>query len=238
MPRWIDAKLIKTIKRSETTQSFFLELQAVDSFEFSAGQFITLDLPIGEKRLDRWRSYSIANAPDQSNTIELVIVKVPFGKATTYLFENCNIGDVFKLKGPGGVFCLPKEIKNELVFICTGTGVAPFRSMVWDIKNNNRVHQKIDLIFGTRTRDGILYLDEWEKLKTDLPKFDFSVALSREEFNGYQGYVHQLYLEKFNHVIPNRTFFLCGWQNMIDEAKGNLLELGYQQEQIIEELYG
>lgn len=238
MPRWIDAKLIKTIDRSETTRSFFLELQGVESFEFSAGQFITLDLPIGEKRLDRWRSYSIANAPNQSNLIELVIVKVPFGKATTFLFENSALGDLFKLKGPGGVFCLPKEIKNELVFICTGTGVAPFRSMVWDIKNNKKPHQKIDLIFGTRTRDGILYLDEWSELKSELAEFNFSVALSREEFDGYQGYVHEIYLDKFKEVVSNRTFFLCGWQNMIDEAKANLLKLGYQKDQIIEELYG
>jgi len=238
MPRWIDAKLIKTVDRSDTTKSFFLELQGIDTFDFSAGQFITLDLPIGEKRLDRWRSYSIANAPDQSNVIELVIVKVPFGKATTFLFENCNIGDVFKLKGPGGVFCLPKEIKNELVFICTGTGVAPFRSMVWDIKNKEKSHDRLELVFGTRTKAGILYLKEWESLKADMENFDFSIALSREEYEGYQGYVHQLYLDKFKEVVPNRTFFLCGWQNMIDEAKANLLELGYEEGQIVEELYG
>lgn len=238
MPRWIDAKLIKTVDRSETTRSFFLELQGLDSFEFKAGQFITLDLPIGEKRLDRWRSYSIANAPDQSNVIELVIVKVPFGKATTYLFEKSVLGDVFKLKGPGGVFCLPQEIKNDLVFICTGTGVAPFRSMVWDIKNNQKAHQKLDLIFGTRTKSGILYLDEWEELKENMELFDFSIALSREEYAGYQGYVHQLYLNKFKEISPNRTFFLCGWQNMIDEAKANLLKMGYEEKQIIEELYG
>jgi len=238
MPRWIEAKLIKTIDRSDTTKSFFLELQGMDAFEFSAGQFITLDLPIGEKRLDRWRSYSIANAPDGTNVVELVIVKVPFGKATSYLFENTSIGDVFKLKGPGGVFCLPKEIKNELVFICTGTGVAPFRSMVWDIKNNKKAHHQIDLIFGTRTKNGILYLEEWEKLKEDMPNFNFSIALSREAYDGYQGYVHQLYLDKFKEVKSNRTFFLCGWQNMIDEAKANLLALGYEEGQIVEELYG
>ncbi len=238
MPRWIDAKLIKTVDRSDTTKSFFLELKGVDLFEFSAGQFITLDLPIGEKRLDRWRSYSIANPPDGSNIVELVIVKVPFGKATTYLFEKCVPGDVFKLKGPGGVFCLPKEIKNDLVFICTGTGVAPFRSMTWDIKNNQKAHQKIDLIFGTRTASGILYLEEWEELKEKMENFDFSIALSREEYKGYQGYVHTIYQEKFKEVKANRTFFLCGWQNMVDEAKAKLLEMGYVEDQIVEELYG
>ena len=238
MPRWIDAKLIKTEKRSETTTSFYLELQNIEEFVFRSGQFITLDLDIGDKRLDRWRSYSIANEPDGTNVIELVIVRVPFGKATTYLWEKAQIGDVFKLKGPAGVFYLPEEIKNELVFICTGTGIAPFRSMIRDIHKNGKDHHKIDLIFGTRNKSGILYLEEWEKLKIEMKDFEFSVALSREEYEGYQGYVHQIYLRKYGEVIDNRKFYLCGWQNMVDEAKSKLLQLGYQDSQIIEELYG
>jgi len=238
MPRWIDAKLIKTEERSETTRSFFLELQGLESFDFKAGQFITLDLPIGEKRLDRWRSYSIANEPNSTNLIELVIVRVPFGKATGFLWEISQIGDIFKLKGPGGVFCLPEKIETELVFICTGTGVAPFRSMIKDIHQHSKEAPMIDLIFGTRNKDGILYLDEFNQLQADMENFDFSVALSREEYDGYQGYVHNIYLEKYKNVIDNRTFYLCGWQNMVDEAKENLLGLGYKKDQIIEELYG
>lgn len=238
MPRWIDAKLTKTVERSETTRSFFLELQDVEQFKFTAGQFITLDLDIGEKRLDRWRSYSIANEPNESNVIELVIVRVPFGKATSYLWEKTQIGDVFKLKGPGGVFCLPKTIENDLVFICTGTGIAPFRSMIHDIQKHTKAYRNIDLIFGTRNKGGILYLEEWMQLRADMQNFNFSVALSREEYEGYQGYVHQLYLQKYSEVAENRTFYLCGWQNMVDEAKSNLLRLGYGESQIVEELYG
>lgn len=238
MPRWIDAKLIKTVERSETTRSFFLQLQGIESFDFKAGQFITLDLPIGEKRLDRWRSYSIANEPNGTNLIELVIVRVPFGKATSFLWEKTQIGDVLKLKGPGGVFCLPEKIEKDLIFICTGTGVAPFRSMIKDIHQNSIKTAHVDLIFGTRNKSGILYSEEFNQLQTEMENFDFSVALSREEYQGYQGYVHNLYLEKYKNVSENRTFYLCGWQNMVDEAKENLLKLGYGKEQIIEELYG
>ena len=238
MPRWINAKLIKTVERSETTRSFFLELQEVEQFQFTAGQFITLDLDIGEKRLDRWRSYSIANEPNGENIIELVIVRVPFGKATSFLWEKVQLGDILKLKGPGGVFCLPKTIDKDLVFICTGTGIAPFRSMIRDIRLNAKSFRSIDLFFGTRNKAGILYLDEWSQLSSEMENFSFSVALSREEYEGYQGYVHELYLRKYEEVTDNRTFYLCGWQNMVDEAKTNLLNLGYKEDQIIEELYG
>lgn len=238
MPKWYQAKLIKSQDRSETTKSFWFEIDQSVEFDFTPGQFITLDLPIGEKRLDRWRSYSIANKPDGSNLIELVIVKVPFGKATTYLFDVLTLGESIKFKGPAGTFCLPNNLENELVFICTGTGVAPFRSMLFDLKAKGVKIPKTHLFFGTRFNSGILYLDEWKSLKNHWDNFDFSIALSREEYDGYKGYVHDLFLKEYSTPKAGVRFYLCGWQNMVDEAKEKLLNLGWDKEQIIEELYG
>lgn len=236
MPKWIQAEVIRIEQRSETTRSFWLELEGVDNFQFKPGQFITLDLPIGEKRLEKWRSYSIASAPNGDNIIELVIVKVPFGKATSYLF-GLEKGARLILKGPGGVFCLPSDIKQSLVFISTGTGVAPFRSMVQSLKAQ-KDFPPIHLIFGTRHKEGILYLDEWERLSEEVENFSFDIALSREEYKGYQGYVHELYKKRYSEVNEQILFYLCGWQNMVDEARENLIALGYNKDQIIEELYG
>ncbi len=236
MPKWIQAEIIRIEQRSETTRSFWLELEGVDNFEFKPGQFITLDLPIGEKRLEKWRSYSIASAPDGSNVIELVIVKVPFGKATGYLFD-LEKGARLTLKGPGGVFCLPSEINHTLVFISTGTGVAPFRSMIQYLKSQKNF-PSIHLIFGTRHKEGVLYLDEWEEISEEVENFSYDIALSREEYKGYKGYVHDIYQKRYSNVNDQILFYLCGWQNMVDEARKNLLTMGYKKEQIIEELYG
>jgi len=238
MPKWITSKIVDIIERTETTKSFFLQMPELTNFNFIPGQFVTLDLPISDKRQDRWRSYSIANAPNGSNIIELVIVKVPFGKATTYLFEEMQIDSEIIFKGPGGVFCLPKEIKKEIVMICTGTGVAPFRSMINHIYNHKLDHQKLHLIFGARKRSNILYEDEWKKLTEQNPSLRVDYALSREEFEGYQGYVHGIYQRDYSNLAKDRVFYLCGWQNMVDEAKKGLLNLGYEESQIIEELYG
>ncbi|MBK6997672.1 MAG: hypothetical protein IPH31_23350 [Lewinellaceae bacterium] len=58
------------------------------SFDFQAGQFVTMDLPIGEKRLQRWRSYSIANPPSNSNRLELCIVNSSEGLGSKYLLTK------------------------------------------------------------------------------------------------------------------------------------------------------
>lgn len=240
MTTWYNGIIKKIEDASPTTKRFWLEVEGVDSFDFKAGQFITMDLPIGERRNQRWRSYSIASAPDGSNVLELCIVHLEGGLASGWLFNEAKIGTSIKFKGPDGTFTLPESLENELVLICTGTGVAPFRSMIWEVFNQKIPHKGIHLIFGTRTADGILYKDEFESLAQKMPEFRYSVALSREEQKGYHhGYVHDIYLKNYEAKRPDVTFYLCGWTKMVDEAVANLIvKMGYERGHVKYELYG
>lgn len=245
--KWYESKVVKIADESPTTKRFWLETSPEEKLDFKAGQFVTMDLPISDKRLKRWRSYSIANAPNGNNTLEFCIVNLDGGAATNYFFKEVKEGTAIKFKGPDGTFTLKEPVEKDLVFICTGTGVAPFRSMTWDLYNQQKPHKKIHLIFGTRYADGILYREEFEKLQEVMPGFTFSVGLSREEninpadysFEVAKGYVHQLYLEKYKDVRPDVDFYICGWSEMIDEAVANLLvNMKYDKSQIHYELYG
>lgn len=243
--KWFDSKVIKIEDESSTTKRFWVKVEGDEIVDFKAGQFVTLDLPISDKRTKRWRSYSIANAPDQSNILEFCIVLLEGGAGTTYFFEEVKIGTPIKFKKPAGGFYLPEKIETDLVFICTGTGVAPFRSMLWDIYNNKIPHKNIHLIFGTRTEDGILYEKELEDLMEKMPDFKYSVALSRAEvlsekkYELVKGYVHPIYQKHFAKVRDDVDFWICGWSNMIDEAVAKLMiNMGYDKKQIHYELYG
>ena len=237
---WHDGIVRKIETIAPNVRSFQVEVPDMESFDFQAGQFVTMDLPIGEKRLQRWRSYSIANAPDHSNQLELCIVYSTEGLGSKYLFDHVQEGAVLKFKGPDGGFVLPEKIEKDLVFICTGTGIAPFRSMILDLKNSGKVHRNIHLIFGTREESGILYRDEFEDLARNLPGFRYDIALSRQDdWSGWKGHVHQVYMEQYATPRPDVAFYLCGWSNMIDDAVANLmLQLKYDRSQIHYELYG
>ncbi len=235
---WYDSTLIKIEQQTPTTWRFWLEIADIDSFDFRPGQFITMDLPIHERRRKRWRSYSIASRPEGSNVIELCIAYYEGGLASEYLFKKIKVGDQIKFKGPDGVFCLPKDIENDLVFICTGTGLAPFRSMILDFAAEQKLQQNIHLIFGTRHESFILYREEFEQLAAEQPNFDYTVVLSREEhWKGRTGYVHQVYEELYPDK-PNTHFYLCGWQYMVDEARQRLEKMGFDDNQVFFELYG
>lgn len=235
---WRTGKIIRIEDETPSTRRFWIEVPDETAFDFIPGQFVTLDLPIHEKVNKRWRSYSIASWPDSTNIFELVIVLLPGGTGSTYLFNETNIGSEIKFRGPQGVFVLKEpELQNNIFLICTGTGIAPFRSMMHHIKINNIPHKNMYLIFGSRTQKDLLYFDELTQLQKDLPGFQYIPALSREDWNGRKGYVHPIYEELCTQREP-ASFFLCGWKNMIDEAKKRILEMGYDKKAIHQELYG
>jgi ferredoxin-NADP reductase len=251
---WQTGKIIRIEEQTPTTRRFWIQVPEAGSFDFKPGQFVTLNLPIHEKPGKRLRSYSIASWPDGTNIFELVIVLLEGGAGTNYLFNETGPGSELVLRGPLGVFLLPEKIERDLFFICTGTGVAPFRSMAHHIFNHSIPHQEIYLIFGCRLLGDLLYGDELKQLEEKLTGFHYMPTFSREVSGTVDqliriGYVHAVYEEicrqninlyGSNEVaeLKPASFYLCGWKNMIDEAKQRIQELGYEKKSIHQELYG
>ena len=233
---WRTGKVIRIENETPNTRRYWIQIPELEKFDFIPGQFITLDLPIHEKPNKRIRSYSIASWPDGTNVVELVIVLLEGGLGTTYLFNHIDVGSDLTLRGPQGVFTLDEEdYQKEIFMICTGTGIAPFRSMAHYIKLHNISHKNMYLIFGTRKRSDLLYYEEMKNL--GLENFHYLPTLSREEWDGRKGYVHAIYEELCAGKQP-ALFLLCGWKVMIDEAKQRILALGYDKKSIHQELYG
>lgn len=251
---WQTGKVIRIENETPGTRRFWIEMQGMKSFDFKPGQFITLDLPIHEKPNKRWRSYSIASWPDGTNVVELVIVYLEDGAGTHYLFNEVGVGSELTLRGPQGVFTLPEKIEKDLFFICTGTGIAPFRSMSHYIFNHHVPHGDVYLIFGCRKFSDSLYRKELEEMEGKMQGFHYIPVFSREtQGSGGQpfrtGYVHAVYEEVCRNnmqlglageaaILKPASFYLCGWRNMVDEAKHRIQALGYHKKAIHQELYG
>ncbi|GAO41683.1 ferredoxin--NADP reductase [Flavihumibacter petaseus] len=245
---WQTGKIIRIADETDATRRFWIQLTETDNFDFKPGQFVTLDLPIHEQRNKRWRSYSIASWPDGTNVIELVIVLLEGGLGTQYLFHEVTVGSEVLLRGPQGVFVLPETIETDLYFVCTGTGIAPFRAMTHHILNLDIPHKEIFLIFGCRKFSDALYGAEMRELTEKVTSFRYIPTFSRESPGEHlyrTGYVHAVYedlIREKQTTVPGgqyaANFFLCGWKNMIDEAKQRILSLGYEKKSIHLELYG
>ena len=189
LPQWQKGIVQRIEQATPNTRRYWIELPETSSFDFKPGQFVTLDLPVHEQRNKRWRSYSIASMPDGSNIIELVIVYVEDGEGgSKYIFDKVKEGSELTLRGPQGVFVLPDNLtEKDAYFICTGTGIAPFRSMLHYINHHQVPHKQMHLLFGTRKREDLLYADEMRELERMLPAFTYRPTLSREDWEGDRG---------------------------------------------------
>ena len=245
--QWHEAEYIGQKIESATTRRFWFKIKSEQALPYAAGQFFTFDLPMGQKRAERWRSYSVANAWDGSKMIELCISYKKGGLASRYFFEDINKGDVLKFKGPDGGFILPSNVGSTLNMICTGAGIVPFRSMIQEVEKNGMKHEGIHLIFGVRKEKDILYYEEIVDWAKYLKNFKASICLSREtklppnaeNLTFHNGYVHPVYLNEKYRALKENIFMICGWTEIIDETVLHLInELKVDRGQIKYELFG
>lgn len=244
---WYDAEFIGQKVEVAGTNRFWFKLKSDPPVAYKSGQFFVFDLPSGEKRADRWRSYSIANIYDGSNILELCITYEKGGVASQYLFNDINKGDVVKCKGPEGNFILPEDTSKSLVFIATGAGLVPFRAMIQQIEQEKLKYKSVHLIFGARKEKTILFYEELEDWSHFIDHFTTSICLSKEtklpkpknNMDFFEGHVHQVYLNKKYPDKKNVVFMICGWSGMIDEAVAHLVNtLKIDRTQIKYELFG
>ena len=234
---YYDSEVVDIIDETDVVKRFYIKVSDDVEFRFKAGQFIMLDLPLNSKVNNR--SYSIASAPTEDNIYELCIVLKPGGLGTTYLFNEVSVGTHLKTSRPLGKFTLPDPIDKDICFICTGTGIAPLRSMLCDIANKQLSHKAIHMVFGNRWTKDILYKKEMEDCTQSMPDFHFHPVLSRETpdtWSGDIGYVHAVYEKLFSDKRP-AYFYICGWADMLKEARQRLEAMGYDRKSIKFESY-
>lgn len=215
-------------ERSSDTKSFFLRTEQLLSFE--PGQFIMVNVPFKDTYVRR--AYSLASKPN-SGRLELCLDYVKDGKASEYFF-HLVVGEKLLIDGPYGVFTL-KESGKEKFFICTGTGVAPFRAMIQQLVEQ-KAKESFTLIFGERTEEELLYRSEFESLAKKKSRFKYIVTLSRphENWKGERGYVQHV-MKK--HIHKDGEFYICGLKQMVDDVKNELLGMGVPLENIFTEKY-
>ena len=183
---------------------------------FKAGQFISFEvMPAGAMR-PVVRPYSIASPPQRNQVITILLNRVPGGVGSGYLF-GLNPGDRLTFKGPVGSFYV-RDPARDLLFVATGTGIAPIRSMVLGLLESG-YKGSIRLYWGLRSERDLYYQEELERLGEHHPNVTATVTLSRPEgsWQGHRGRVTSL-LEEAVHSVQNLAVYLCGNNAMIRDV--------------------
>jgi ferredoxin-NADP reductase len=216
-----------------------LTLGCVDGapLAYVPGQWVNLELDVGG-RLDK-RAYSIASAPNPAapESFEIAVTWVDDGLVSRALHALPE-GSVLKLDGPHGFFTREGLTQLPALFVGTGTGICPLRAML-QAELAADSGPPLQLLFGVRHEQDILYRSELEALAARNPRFAFHVTLSRpdEHWRGLRGYV-QTQLPALLEGRDKPHVYVCGLSNMVGGVRKVLKEqLGYERRLIHSERY-
>jgi ferredoxin-NADP reductase len=235
----------RIVPMTPTVKSYSLALQDNARIRFKPGQYVQLYIPRGEGTVAK--PYSIASPPDHERTIELCIKRVEGGYVSTYC-DRLTGGETFEIRGPIGKFHLKEPVDSDLVLLATGTGVAPFRSMLHGLfpiepgqpswaPYQFHADRHVWLIFGMRDENEILYEQEFRRMAERYPTFHFIPTISRpKRWGGETGYVQEQVVKKLEDPLGKQVY-VCGLLPMIEAARTALKGMGFQRGQIHYEIY-
>jgi len=197
-----------------------LQLPAAERFQFLAGQYLEFLLKDGQRR-----AYSIANAPDQEGPLELHLRHLPGGLFTDFVFGVSTPAlkekDILRFEGPLGSFFLREDSKKPIIFVAAGTGFAPIKSIIEQMRAK-KIQRPIHLYWGGRRPDD-LYLDDlckaWEKEMADFKYIPvISDALAEDDWQGRTGFVHQAAMADHPNMKDFQVY-ACGAPIMVSAAR-------------------
>lgn len=215
-PRRFRAKVLRVRHLTQDVRELILELVDTQTLEFVPGQSIAVTIPDGASGLSYLRYYSLASLPSSSHQLVLLVNAGEKGKGATFALEHL-VGEALDCCGPFGSFHLHEDPERDLLFVGTGTGIAPLWSMLSSLFEQS-CSQPVTLLWGLRSESDIYYLDELQKWADCYKNFSFILTLSQpsHHWGGERGRVTHL-LQEFPHV-DHLAVYVCGNRKMVAEV--------------------
>ena len=213
-------------KLSHDVMALRLQLPAADVFKYHAGQYIEFLLRDGDRR-----AYSMANAPHtqlEKPGLELHVRHTPGGKFTDHVFSAMKEKEILRVEGPFGSFYLREESAKPMVFLASGTGFAPIKSMIEHMRVKNITRPAVLYWGGRRPAD--LYMHDWVLEQVlHMPNLTYipvvSDALPEDAWAGRTGFVHNAVLQDLPDLNAYQVY-ACGAPIVVDSAQAAYVAAG------------
>ncbi len=216
----IPAKIQAINRLNNTIIEVTLRLPPNSNFRYHSGQYVNITKDSIK------RSYSIANAYIEFGLLTFLIKKYENGQMSNYWFNEAKVNDLLRIEGPIGSFFLRESEKENIIFLATGTGIAPIKAILESITESPKKlsNKKIWIFSGARFENDFC----WHPNKLNaISNLKYIPVLSKasEDWNGEKGYVQEIVL-KSGIDLTNSQVYACGSNNMIESAQKTLVKNG------------
>ncbi|HKY01911.1 MAG TPA: CDP-6-deoxy-delta-3,4-glucoseen reductase [Burkholderiales bacterium] len=216
--RKLPCRVQKLEKLAEDVMLIELKLPANEKLRFLAGQYIEFILKDGSRR-----SFSMANPSYADEIVQLHIRYVPGGSFTEHVFTTMKERDILRFEGPLGNFFLRADSEKPIVFVASGTGFAPIKSII-ETALAEGIERDMHLYWGGRRRQDLYDLALAEKWASEHPSLMFipvlSEALPEDAWTGRTGFVHSAVMEDIPDLSGHQVY-ACGAPVMVEAARND-----------------
>lgn len=205
----IPSKIDSITKLNQDVIELKLRIPPNTSFPYLAGQYINII------KGDYKRSYSLASNHTSSG-LNLYIKNYEGGKFSQYLFKEAKENDLLRIEGPMGTFFYRNTNKTNLIFLATGTGIAPIKAILEDLdKNSEKVKGKSIYVFsGARIQGDFIWEPKFDNINVNYIPV---LSIANEGWNGAKGYVQDVMIQK-GIPLADSSIYACGSERMIQDA--------------------
>jgi NAD(P)H-flavin reductase len=221
---------------NDAVKLFRLSFPKGAHFSFTAGQFVILTVTDEEGKPQR-RSYSIASSPKHTDYIELCVKILPDGHVSGVL-DTFSEGSSVELDGPYGKFTIDKEQKKEIILIAAGVGIAPIRSLLFDLYESG-YDAPVILFYGFRFQLDFLFKEELLAVQTKYSLSTLVPVISKPDGEkGLEvGRVTDVLL-KYITSPENKAAYICGSLPMVQDVIAVLEKIGMTKDHIKTDAWG
>ncbi|EKD53543.1 MAG: hypothetical protein ACD_61C00019G0009 [uncultured bacterium] len=222
-------------KQNLTGNNYLVRIGFDKKAEFIPGQYASLK--VTEEGLRR--SYSVASLPNEK-AIDLLVDVTPMGVGSKYIL-GLKVGDEVEVLAFLGRFTIDPMLLFEakhILFLATGTGIAPFKPMIEDLLYRKHFANEVRLVWGMRHPEKLYWLKEMDNINRDFDNFKHDIVISRptEDWPGLTGHI-DVAVDKLKQDWSKTLVYLCGAPDMITEMEKNLKEKGVPENHIFYEKY-
>lgn len=217
----LPCRIQKMERVADDVMVLYLKLPANERLQFLAGQYIEFLLKEGSRK-----SFSMGNAPHDDELIQLHVRRVAGGQFTEHVFGKMKERDILRFEGPLGTFFLREDSDKPVVFVASGTGFAPIKSIIEHALKKG-ITRTMTLYWGGR-RPKDLYMNELPlKWAAEHSNFRYipviSEALPEDAWGGRTGFVHRAVMQDFPELSSHQVY-ACGVPIMVDSARRDFVQ--------------